>query len=75
MRWPRRAGLLLSIVLGAGMWQGGAVSAATDRDGDGLRDSFETRWGVTDPRDRDTDGDGVPDPAEDHDGDGLSDLG
>jgi hypothetical protein len=57
------------------MWQGGAVSAATDRDGDGLRDSFETRWGVTDPRDRDTDGDGVPDPAEDHDGDGLSDLG
>jgi hypothetical protein len=54
---------------------GGAALAASDADRDGLRDAFERRWDVTHPRDRDTDGDGVLDPAEDHDGDGLSALG
>ena len=29
-----------------------------DTDGDGLWDRFEERWGVTDPRKRDTDRDG-----------------
>ncbi len=52
-----------------------AVTAARDRDGDGLRDAFEVRWGVSSPSDRDTDGDGIVDPAEDGDGDRLSDLG
>ena len=49
--------------------------AAADRDGDGLRDGFETRWGVTDPDKRDSDRDGVVDSAEDNDGDRLSNLG
>jgi hypothetical protein len=75
MRWPCRAVLLLSFALVVGASMGGAVLAATDADGDGLRDSFERRWDATDARDRDSDGDGVLDPAEDHDGDGLSDLG
>ena len=52
-----------------------AATAATDTDGDGLRDTFEVRWGVSDPRDPDSDGDGVVDPAEDGDGDRLGDLG
>jgi hypothetical protein len=75
MRWPSRAALLLSGVLVVGASMGGSVLAATDSDGDGLRDAFESRWGATDPGDRDSDRDGVLDPAEDHDGDGLSDLG
>jgi hypothetical protein len=57
------------------MMGGAAVFAASDADGDGLRDAFERRWDVTRPGHRDTDGDGVLDPAEDHDGDGLSTLG
>jgi hypothetical protein len=52
-----------------------SASASTDSDGDGLRDAFEARWGVSDPGDPDSDGDGVVDPAEDGDGDRLSDLG
>jgi hypothetical protein len=51
------------------------LGATSDSDGDGLRDRFESRWGVTDPNDRDSDGDGVIDSAEDSDGDRLSDLG
>lgn len=53
----------------------GSVTAATDSDGDGLGDAFETRWGVSDPGNPDSDGDGVVDPAEDGDGDRLGDLG
>jgi hypothetical protein len=48
---------------------------AADRDGDGLRDAFEARWGVTDPDRRDTDRDGVIDASDDPDADRLSDLG
>ncbi len=48
---------------------------AGDRDGDGLTDTFETRWGLTDPDRRDSDRDGVVDSAEDLDGDGLGNLG
>ena len=49
--------------------------AAADTDGDGLRDGFERRYGLTSPDRADTDGDGVIDSAEDHDGDRLSDRG
>jgi hypothetical protein len=52
-----------------------ATAAAADRDGDGLRDAFETRWGMTDPDRRDTDRDGVIDAADDPDADRLSDHG
>jgi hypothetical protein len=48
---------------------------AADRDEDGLRDRFEVRWSVTDPDRRDSDRDGIVDPAEDSDGDGLGNLG
>ena len=47
---------------------------AVDSDGDGLRDAFERKHGVTSPKRQDSDGDGVVDPAEDSDGDRLSDL-
>lgn len=49
--------------------------AATDTDGDGLRDRFEERWSATDPERRDTDRDGIKDALEDEDGDRLSNLG
>ena len=69
---PRRAALaLLSFLL----LVPASVTATTDSDGDGLRDAFEVRWGVSDPGNPDSDGDGVVDPAEDGDGDRLGDLG
>ncbi|QLH80895.1 VWA domain-containing protein [Halosimplex pelagicum] len=43
-----------------------------DADGDGLRDGFEVRKSGTSPVVNDTDGDGVPDPAEQLDADGLN---
>ncbi len=49
--------------------------ASTDSDGDGLSDKWEKHWGITDPHNADTNGDGVPDGAEDPDSDGLSNLG
>jgi hypothetical protein len=52
-----------------------AAAEASDRDRDGLRDAWESRWNVTDPGRRDSDGDGVIDAAEDHDADRLSDHG
>jgi hypothetical protein len=48
---------------------------AVDSDGDGLHNSFETKYGVTSPTDPDTDGDGVVDSAEDLDNDRLGNLG
>jgi hypothetical protein len=51
------------------------AAAAADRDGDGLRDGFERRSGVSDPLRRDSDQDGIIDAAEDPDGDLLSNLG
>ena len=45
---------------------------AVDRDGDGLKDGFEQRHGVTSPTERDSDRDGVVDGAEDSDGDRLA---
>jgi hypothetical protein len=51
------------------------AAAATDSDHDGLRNSFETTRSHTDPHNADTGKDGLLDPAEDPDGDGLSNLG
>jgi hypothetical protein len=52
-----------------------AAAGSTDSDGDGLLDSFEARWGLTDPASADSDGDGLGDALEDLDGDGLGNLG
>jgi len=52
-----------------------ALAQVDDRDGDGLRDRWEERWGVTDPDLADTDGDGLIDAAEDLDGDRLGNFG
>ena len=52
-----------------------APASGADADGDGLWDSFERRWGVTDHLDPDTDGDGVVDSAEDLDTDRLGNIG
>jgi hypothetical protein len=51
------------------------VAASPDSDGDGLRDSFEKRYGLTSANDPDSDDDGVIDGAEDSDNDRLSDRG
>jgi hypothetical protein len=51
------------------------VASAADHDRDGLRDGWERRSGVSDPIRSDSDHDGVIDPAEDPDGDLLSNLG
>ncbi len=64
--------LLLMVLLGT---LAATPVLAADSDGDGLRDGFEARWGVTSPTSADSDGDGVIDAAEDSDGDRLSDLG
>lgn len=66
----RAMGVGLSLTL-----LGSVAANAADRDRDGLRDLFEQRWGVTSPDRRDSDADGVVDPAEDSDGDRLSNLG
>jgi hypothetical protein len=62
--------LVLCVLPGASTF-----AANRDRDGDGLRDAWEQRWGITSPRDRDSDNDGIEDSAEDPDRDGLSNLG
>jgi hypothetical protein len=51
------------------------AAGANDRDGDGLRDAWERKHGLTLPQLADSDGDGVIDSAEDHDGDQLAHLG
>ncbi len=67
--------LALAVVVAALMpWP--VVAAGADSDGDGLSDAFEARsGGLLDPMAGDTDGDGVVDPAEDPDHDGLSNHG
>ena len=52
-----------------------AVLTATDTDGDRVPDHLEIAWEITDPLLEDTDDDGIPDGAEDADGDGLSAAG
>ena len=51
---------------------GGGGGSSNDSDGDGLTDRGEGRLGQ-DPRNPDTDGDGIPDGQDDADGDGLPD--
>lgn len=58
----------------AGAWPVAAASSL-DTDQDGLTNAFETTYGVTDPTKWDSNGDGLPDSAEDPDRDGLSNLG
>jgi hypothetical protein len=70
-----RARLLVALTLALCVVPSVAVSASRDKDGDGLRDSWEQRWDVSSARDRDSDDDGIEDSAEDPDGDGLSNLG
>jgi hypothetical protein len=51
-----------------------AAPPLDDSDGDGLPDECEITIFNTDPAGPDTDGDTTPDPDEDHDGDGLTNL-
>lgn len=53
----------------------GGPALGKDTDGDGLRDAFEKRHGLTSHLLADSDGDGVIDAAEDHDGDDLGGRG
>jgi hypothetical protein len=53
----------------------GAAAVAVDSDGDGLRDAFEKRHGLTSHLLADSDGDGVIDADEDHDDDDLGGRG
>ncbi len=66
-----------TLVVGLALLMSLAASPAfgADTDGDGLRDGFERRYGVSSPLSADSDGDGVIDSAEDSDGDRLSDKG
>jgi hypothetical protein len=65
--------VLLASVLVPGV---AAAVVGVDSDGDGLADAFEARsGGLLDPTRGDTDGDGVIDPAEDPDHDGLANHG
>ena len=57
---------------GQGTSLGGGGGSRNDSDGDGLADRKEGRLGQ-DPRNPDTDGDGIPDGQDDADGDGLPD--
>ncbi len=73
MRW--RQGLAVCLAMVILTVAPVAALAADDSDGDGLRDDFEARWGVTSAQTADSDGDGLIDAAEDGDGDDLSALG
>ncbi len=57
---------------GQGTGPGGGDRSRNDSDGDGLTNRDEGRLGQ-DPRNPDTDGDGIPDGQDDADGDGLPD--
>jgi hypothetical protein len=71
----RRGTTLTTALMAACLLALPSAALAADRDGDGLSDAFETRWGRTSPTRADSDFDGIVDPAEDEDGDKLSDLG
>lgn len=77
MRVHVRVLLAIAVLLAATLPSQAALAGTSSRDtdGDGLRDAWETHWGVTDPTLSDTNGDGLIDASEDPDGDGLSNLG
>jgi hypothetical protein len=77
-RWNRiaqvlRVGVVVGSLVGAfAVASPGAASAShRDRDGDHLRNRFERLASETSPTDKDTDNDGVNDPRDDEDCDGL----
>jgi len=72
-RWPLRLGRIVVVALGCTLIGGPVLGV--DSDGDGLRDAFEKRYGLTSHLLADSDGDGVIDAAEDHDGDDLGGRG
>ena len=51
---------------------GGAAASGRDSDHDGLTNRFERLYSATDPRDKDSDNDGVRDGKENPDHDGLT---
>lgn len=55
-------------------WTFTVYDPSADQDSDGVPDELEAFLGL-DPNDPDSDGDGTPDGLEDHDSDGLSNLG
>lgn len=77
MRRARNASavVLLGLFLAAAPILAAAPVLAADEDGDGLTDTFEAQWGITDPAKPDTDGDGLGDALEDLDADRLGNLG
>jgi hypothetical protein len=76
MPWHRPAALTALLAFLVLLVPGTALpTSAADRDGDGLRDAFERRYGVTQLGRADSDRDGVVDSAEDLDGDRLGNLG
>ncbi len=70
--------LLVSVVPGLAVARAShpvaRASAASDPDHDGLDSSFEIHWSLTDPRDPDSNHDGIRDGREDPDGDHLSNV-
>ena len=75
LRWSWLVILALSLAAAA-LTPAAAAATGPDADGDGLADAFEAHsGGLLDPTRGDTDGDGVVDPAEDPDHDGLSNHG
>jgi hypothetical protein len=71
-RYRRPASLMLAAALIGGMSATPAAAIATDTDRDGLTNTFERTWSLTNPRRADTDGDGLPDGRENPDRDGLT---
>jgi hypothetical protein len=73
-RGRRIAAWLAALALVAALLPSVARAATSDRDGDGLSDSFETGKTLTSPTRRDTDGDGLSDANEDPDRDWLTNI-
>ncbi len=71
-RYRRPASVILAAALVGGMFATPAAAITTDTDRDGLTNTFERTWSLTNPRRADTDGDGLPDGRENPDRDGLT---
>ncbi len=74
-RTRRRAwSATLAVLLIGGLLVPASVVAITDTDHDGLANSWERTWSLTNPRRWDTDRDGLSDGREDPDRDGLTNV-